>query len=157
MNFQISGLRRDQFAPLFGLSDEELKRLGAMRVLAEPTATSRFPCRISLRDASPGDPVLLVNFEHLPVASPYRSRYAVFVCENALEAQLEVNEIPEVMLHRPLSLRAFDGDGMLIDADLAQDGTLAPTIERLLGQARAQFVDAHNARHGCYVARIARA
>ena len=35
-----------------------------------------FPCRVSLVDAEIGESVLLVNYEHLPAASPYRMRYA---------------------------------------------------------------------------------
>jgi hypothetical protein len=37
------------------------------------------PCRVSLTDAQPGDEILLVNYEHHPVDSPYRRRYAVYV------------------------------------------------------------------------------
>lgn len=35
MNFQISGLPLNQFAPLFALSDEELAQHDAVRVIAD--------------------------------------------------------------------------------------------------------------------------
>lgn len=38
---------------------------------------------------------LLANYEHLPAASPYRSRCAIYVRENATRAHPEVNELPQ--------------------------------------------------------------
>src|SRR5689334_11171725 len=109
MSFQISGLPLAEFAPLFGLPQSELASRGIVRHTAN--ASPGFPCRVSLKDAEPGETLLLLNYEHLPVASPYRSRYAIYVRENAEEARLEVGEVPQLLRHRPLSLRAFDGAG----------------------------------------------
>ena len=49
-------------------------------------ATPGYPDRIEMRDCVAGETVLLVNYEHLPVASPYRSAHAIFVREGAREA-----------------------------------------------------------------------
>ncbi len=158
MSFQISGLPVAPFAPLFALSDADLAQRGIVRKVAEKSPTSRFPCRISLRDAETGSRVLLLNFEHLPVATPYRSSYAIYVREHARQADLAPGEIPEVMQHRPLALRAFDRTGLLLDADLAQgDAEVSATLRRLLARDETDFVHVHNARHGCYVARVERA
>lgn len=158
MNVQINALPVAPFVPLFGLDDAELARRGIVRRIAEKSPTSRCPCRVSLRDADAGSTVLLLNYEHLPVATPYRSSYAIFVREHATPAQLAPNEIPEVMQHRPLALRAFDRQGLLLDADLAQgEAEVSATLRRLLARADAAYVHVHNARHGCYVARADRA
>lgn len=157
MGFRIAGLKMAQFAQLFALSEAELARLGAVRQTAMHTGNSRFPCRVSLRYAREGESLLLLNYEHLPVGGPYRSRYAIYVRENAVEAQLAADEIPEVMQNRPLSLRAFSAGGMLLDADLAQGDAVGPALERLLRDEAADYVHAHNARYGCFVARIDRA
>ncbi len=74
MTFRVRGLDAAQFAPLFALSDAELAARGAVRKKADSPA----PC-ISLTDAVPGDEVVLVNFEHHAVASPYRMRFAIYV------------------------------------------------------------------------------
>ena len=116
MSFHITGLPVSEFASLFALSDAELATRSAVRVMAD--RRPGFPCRVSLRDAEPGETLLLLNYEHLTVATPYRSRYAIYVRENAVEARLDVDEIPEVLQMRLLSVRAFDGTGMLIDADV---------------------------------------
>src|SRR5262249_32651756 len=116
MSFQIRPLPRDAFACLFGLSDQALKARGVVAVTAD--ASRRLPRRVSLADAEPGERVLLVNFEHQPADTPYRSRHAVYVRDGAEQAELSTGEIPELLRRRTLSVRAFDAQGMLINADL---------------------------------------
>jgi len=73
MSFQISALKLAQFAHLIGRSEEELAAYNARRVVAD--RHPGFPCRVSLLDAQPGETLLLLNYEHLAVDSPYQSRY----------------------------------------------------------------------------------
>jgi hypothetical protein len=155
MSFQITGLPAAEFAPLFGVSDAQLAKRDVIRQVAD--RTPGFPCRVSLRDAEPGETVLLLNYEHLPVASPYRSRYAIYVREGALDAQLGMNEIPEVLRTRLLSVRAFDAAAMLLDAEVVQGTGLAAVIERMFARQDVAFLHAHNAKPGCFAARIDRA
>ena len=122
-----------------------------------------FQCRISLQDAEPGETVLLLNFEHQPADTPFRASHAVYVREGVREHFDATDRIPEVMRTRILSLRAFDSDGMLLDADLADGadrtngGALETTIERLLANPATAYLHAHYAKPGCYAARIDRA
>jgi Protein of unknown function (DUF1203) len=155
MSFQIKGLPAATFAPLFKLPDAELATCAAMRVTAD--RHPGFPCRVSLRDAKKGENLVLVNFEHLAVATPYRSRHAIFVRENATEAQLELDEVPEVLLTRLLSLRAFDDAGMMVEADAIQGRELAVAINRMLESRRVQYLHVHYAKPGCFAARADRA
>ena len=101
--------------------------------------------------------MLLLNYEHLPVASPYRSAYAIYVRENAVDAQLDMNEIPEVLRTRLLSVRAFDEAGMLLEADVVQGTELAHVIDRMFARKDVAYLHAHNAKPGCFAARIDRA
>jgi Protein of unknown function (DUF1203) len=155
MDFRIRGLPVAQFAGLFPLSDAELLQHHARRVVAD--RSPGFPCRVSLRDAAVGERVLLVNFEHLAVETPYRARYAIYVREQAADVQLTVNELPPVLNGRLLSLRAFNDAGMLLEADVAQDGELPQAIRRLLARRDVAYLHLHNARPGCYAARVERA
>jgi hypothetical protein len=152
MSFQISGLKVATFAPLFGLSDSKLALHGAVRYVADQP--HHLPCRVSLRDADPGETLLLLNYEHLPVATAYRSRYAIFVREFAQEANLAVDEVPEQLRSRLLSVRGFDGAGTLLDADVVEGRNIEPLIQRLLSRPGIQFLHAHNAKPGCFAARI---
>jgi hypothetical protein len=154
MDFQISGLSLAPFQPLFALTDAQLAERAIVRRIAD--ARPGFPCRVSLRDAEPGERVLLLNHEHLAVASPYRSGHAIYVRENAVEAQLKVNEVPEVLAIRLLSLRAFDSTGMMRDADVIPGKDVVPVIERMLSDPNVAYLHAHNAKPGCFAARIDR-
>src|SRR5580698_2756965 len=106
MNFRILGLPAEQFAPLFALSDAELAARGAVRQIADAREPG-YPCRVSLTDSRPGDELILVNYEHHPVASPYRMRFAVYVRkgEKRFEA---IDEVPAQLRSRTLAVRAFD-------------------------------------------------
>ena len=112
--FRITGLSARPFEHLFGLSDEALamERVVRYRVDAKPG----FPDRIGLRDAEVGESVLLVNHAHLPDAGPYRSSHAIFVVEGASQTFDAIGVVPEVLRPRMLSVRAFGGDGLMVDA-----------------------------------------
>ena len=155
MSFQISSLPVAPYAPFFGLPDADLAKHGILRHTA--TEFPGFPCRVSLRDAEPGQTLLLLNYEHLEVATPYRSRYAIYVREYAEEARVAVDEVPDVLRRRLLSLRAFDKQGMLLDCDVSEGRDVEPVIERLLGQPEVDYIHVHNAKPGCFAARVARA
>jgi hypothetical protein len=154
MGFRIAGLSPEPFCHLFGMHDDELAGRGVHRFVAD--SQSRFPDRIELRDAAPGESVLLLNYLHQPADSPYRSSHAIFIREGAREARVAVNEVPDALRSRPLSLRAFDERGMIVGAELTDGAEMAPAVERLLADRRAAYVHAHFARHGCYAARVDR-
>jgi hypothetical protein len=154
MSFQVSGLPVAQFAPLFGLSDAELAKQDIVRHTADKSPG--FPCRVSMRDAEAGETLLLLNFEHLAVASPYRARYAIYVREYAEEARVPVDEIPEVLRRRLLSLRAFDKRGMLLNADVADGREIEPLIGHMFADRGVEYIHVHNAKPGCFAARVDR-
>jgi hypothetical protein len=59
MSFRITGLAPDAFQPLFGLSEAELAARGVKRYAVDKKPG--FPDRVELRDAAPGESVLLLN------------------------------------------------------------------------------------------------
>ncbi|HEY8574593.1 DUF1203 domain-containing protein [Phenylobacterium sp.] len=155
MSFVVSGLPLDPFRPLFGLSDEALAERGVIRYVAD--APQGFPCRITLTDARPGETLLLANYEHQPADTPFRSRHAIFVGEQAAETARYVDEVPPSLALRPyISLRAFDAGGMMLDGQIAPGAELAPVIERMLDVDEVAYLHAHYAGRGCYAARIDR-
>ena len=154
MAFRITGLSPEPFRPLFGLPDAELAALGVKRYVVD--RKPGFPDRIEMRDVEPGESVLLLNHVCQPADTPYRASHAIFVREGATRPYEAVSEIPEVMRLRLLSLRAFDADGMMVDADVAEGDSVVPLIERLLANPGVAYIHAHNARRGCYSGRIDR-
>ena len=155
MDFRIVALPAAPFAPLFGLPEATLAARGVRRVIAD--RQPGFPCRVSLRDAAPGESLLLLNYEHLPLPGPYRSSHAIYVREYAAECVPGVNEIPAVLATRLLSVRAFDAAGMMVDAEVSAGVEVAPLIGRYLDDERIMLVHLHNARPGCYAAQAVRA
>ncbi|HSX55064.1 MAG TPA: DUF1203 domain-containing protein [Sphingomonas sp.] len=155
MSYVITGLEPAPFRHLFGLSDAELSIAGAVRMIAD--ARPGYPCRVTLEDAEPGTAVLLVNHEHLPVENPYRSRHAIFVAEGAEQPARFDAAIPEQLRLRLLSVRAFDADDMMIDAEVLDGTGLEAEIERMFADPRAAYLHVHNARRGCFAARVDRA
>ena len=156
MSYVVSGLPLEPFRPLFGLSDEALAEQGAIRYRVD--ANPGFPCRVTLEDAQPGETVLLLNYEHLDVDSPYRSRHAIFVSEAATQSRRLVDEIPAALaVRKAISLRAFDDAGMMLDADIVPGADLEPVIARMFADPATAYLHAHNAGRGCYAARIDRA
>ena len=103
MSFRITGLPAERFAPLFALSDAELAAQGAVRRIADER-TPGYPCRISLTDSRAGDELLLVNYEHHPVASPYRMRFAIYVRKGE-ETYDQVDQVPAQLRLRTLAAR----------------------------------------------------
>lgn len=154
MTYKISGLDPSQFAHLVGLTDEQLARHGAVRMIANGLPS--FPCRIQLEDAQAGEPLLLVNHVSHDGNNPYRASHAIFVSESATEAAVYEDEIPPALARRILSLRAFDANGMMTDAALAQPGEADAAIRQLLASDAVDHIDAHNATRGCFAARIER-
>ena len=155
MNFRITGLSPEPFRHLFGLSDADLARHNARRYVADEKPG--FPDRVEICDAEPGESVLLVNYEHQPAETPYRSSHAVFIREGAEKTYDRIGEIPPALNGRLIALRAFDADHMIVDADVADGSALEPLIERLLANPKAAYLHAHYAKRGCYAARIERA
>lgn len=154
MDFQIKALAVEQFSHLFGADEQTLRGLGVKRVIADESPG--FPCRVSLVDAELGEPVLLMNYEHQALPSPYRSRHAIFVREWAAEARLDKNEIPMLLRQRLLSVRAFDNAAMMLGADIADGQQLEPLVERMFSNESVRYLHLHNAKPGCYVALVER-
>jgi hypothetical protein len=155
MSYIVSGLLAAPFRPLFGLTDEALAARGAVRVTAGTDGF--YPCRVSLKDARPGETLLLLNYEHQSALTPYGSRHAIFVSEGARETGRFVDEMPAILATRRLiALRAFDEAGMMIDADIVPGSEVEGAALRMLGQPDTAYIHAHNPARGCYAARIDR-
>jgi hypothetical protein len=155
MDFRITGLPAERFAGLFALSDADLKAQGAVRQIADGRSPG-YPCRVSLTDSKEGDELVLVNYEHHAVDSPYRMRFAVYV-RRGEETYDRVNEVPEQLRLRTLALRAFNAGAMMVGWELVEGSDLEAAIARRFADPRAAYLHVHFAAPGCYAARVDRA
>jgi hypothetical protein len=155
MHFRIRGLPAEHFAPLFDLSDAALAERDAVRRTADARDPG-YPCRISLTDSKGGDDLILVNYEHHAVASPYRMRFAIYV-RRGEETFDAIDTVPEQLRKRTLAVRAFDTEAMMVGWEIVEGAKLEGAIERAFAEPRAAYLHIHFAAPGCYAARIERA
>lgn len=93
---------------------------------------------------------------HLFAADEVRLADAGAVRVTAGELAEYVDTPPPVILNRPLGLRAFYDRAMPANAALALPGSADAAVRAFPGAPEIVYIDAHNAAHGCFVARIER-
>lgn len=154
MTYRIEGLQPHKFARFFAMNEEELRAALARKVIAGEEG--RYPCRVSLRDADPGEELILTHYINHAVDTPYRNGFAVYVRRNAEKAVHYIDEVPPVLRDRPIALRCYAEDGTLYRAGLSLWDDVDPMVRQLLLDEAVAYIDAHNAMHGCFAARIER-
>jgi hypothetical protein len=155
MPFQIRGLEADAFSHLFSLDEQELAAIGAQRLHADEA--DAYPCRVSLTRAAVEEELLLLNHVHQSMpTSPYRASGPIFVSRSGRTSTYR-NELAPILKDRLLSLRAYDADALIVDAEVGENGQVLDLIERFFANPDVVHIDAHFARRGCFAARIERA
>ena len=154
MTYRIRGLDPAQFADRFAMDGDALAATLSQRLTAPDEGY--YPCRVSLKDAAPGEDVLLTNFTNHDPATPYRNAFAIYVRKNADEPAEFVDSLPPVLRGRPIALRGYGADGCLHRAALALADDVDTAIRTLLDDPQIAYIDAHNAAHGCFAARVER-
>lgn len=153
-DFQVIGLERQAFTSFFAMSDEALSAHNAYLTVAD--AKPGYPCRVSLVDAEKNDRILVINHRHHNVDSPYQASGPIFVREVAENCQLKINEIPEVLKHRLLSLRGYHSNGNMAAATTCQSDQLRSVITNIFDDRHIEYLHVHNANPGCYACKIVR-
>ena len=115
-----------------------------------------FPCRQCLRDAEIGDELVLVSHDPFIIDSPYRSASPIFLHRKACSPPDDLHALPEQLMVRQLSVRAFDGNALMIDAAIVQGDHLAGALDRMFEDAKCDHVHVHNATRGCWAVRVDR-
>lgn len=155
VDFQIVPLASKMFSPYFRMSAEELRSIGAYTFQSDEDPC--YPCRVSLKDAQIGETVLALEYEHHAVKSPYRSSGPIFVRENADEAKLKTNEIPDMLNHRLLSVRSYNVDGLMVAADTTRGSDLRNILNQQFEIEVVKYIHIHNASPGCFNCTVKRA
>ena len=156
MDFRITGLSPEPFKSVFHLDADALSAIGAQRLVADD-ALPGYPSRVSLAHALPGEELILMSFEHQSGHSPYRAAGPVFARKSALTAFDAVNVVPEPVRLRLLSVRAYDRDDMIVEAEVVEGNVLEALIERYFQLDDVAYLHLHYARRGCYACRVDRA
>lgn len=155
INFRIVALDEAEYRDLFDLSDEALNSRNAVRQIVDKHPG--YPCRVSLQDAEVGEEVLLISHAHHQSGSPYRASGPVYIRKGAAQAKPGVNEIPKMLEHRLLSLRAYTREGMMMAARTVEGAGLRKAIQTIFQDMKAEYIHIHNAAPGCYNCQVNRA
>ena len=153
--FRIEALDAAPFESLFALPDAQLRARGIQRRRAD--ADFGYPCRVSLEDALDGEELLLLPWRPHDVDSPYQASGPIFVRRGARRAQLPVDHVPEYVRRRLISLRAYEGDALMVSAEVVEGADVAARLAALFLDERTGYVHLHNARPGCYSCAAVRA
>lgn len=151
-SFQIIGLDPAPFSAWFDLPPDQLKARGAQMVRADEA--NAYPCRVSLRDAEIGETLLLLPWQHVAPPSPYQASGPIFVKNGAQAATLVVNEVPDYVSRRLISVRAYDANHIMVDAEVCAGSEVHTEIRRMLATANVRYLHLHNARRGCYSCKV---
>jgi hypothetical protein len=155
MSFRIQALPAESFAPLFALPDATLHERDVRSVVAD--ASGGFPCRVSLQDATEGERLLLLHYDHHRVSTPYRASGPIYVREVGAQASPAIDDIPVLLRRRMLSLRGYDAKGMMRSAEVVPGTDLEAAIMRLFAIDAISYLHVHFALPGCYACRVERA
>ena len=154
MTFQIHALPEAPFQHYFELSDAALEEIGARRVMA--VEGGGYPCRVSLEDAVPGEELVLVNYRHVAGNTPFAASHAIFVRKGVRQVQVAPGDVPEMLRTRLLSVRGFDADHLMLDADVVEGTGLAARLDEMFSNPEIAEVHIHAAKQGCFAARATR-
>lgn len=154
MTYRVRGLDPEQFEPLFAFGSQELSESRA--TLLRAGTDGRYPCRVSLEDATPGEELALVHFTNHAVETPYRNAFAIYVRRDAARPADFEDSVPPILRGRPIALRRYTSEGNLQAASLALNDDVDQQVRALLKDEKTAYIDAHNAMHGCFAARIER-
>jgi len=153
--FLIKALNTNDFHDFMDKNDDELEIYHASWKTVD--ADPGYPCRVSLSDAKIGERVLVLSYCHHNVNSPYRAAGPIFVREKAEMAKLDFNEVPEMLRHRLLSVRAYNSGKLMIGAEVIQGTELESAIDRQFQNIAVEYIHLHNANPGCFNCSVYRA
>lgn len=127
------------------------------RVVAD--APHAFPCRRCLRDAAPGDALVLLPYDPFRGDSPYRQPGPIYLHVDACTPGAVLPEdavLPDQLTRRRLSVRAFDADHLMRDTAVIDGHDLAGLAAQWLDDPAVGYLHVHNAGPGCFAVRIDR-
>ncbi|GAA3352018.1 DUF1203 domain-containing protein [Amorphoplanes nipponensis] len=110
------------------------------------------PLRCCLRDATPGEGLLLFGYEPPLPESPYREKGAVFAHAAPCPGPPRDLAYPADWYGRPQVLRAYDSRGRIHPASRQHDGRdPVAALAAVLAEPGVVLVHSRNVVYGCYM------
>ncbi len=147
--------RHFRLVPIESSIADRLRATGGIRHTAD--TKPGYPCRHCLRDAEIGEELILVAYDPFTQDSPYRSTSPIFLHAEPCVPALGSDALPEQLTVRTLSVRAFDDQAMMTNAEVIEGRDLENTIERFFADTAVDQIHVHNASPGCWAVTVTRA
>jgi hypothetical protein len=109
------------------------------------------PLRCCLRQARPGEMMLLIAYTPPGTSGAYAERGPVFIHAERCPGYLTPHAYPPELVGRPQVVRAYNRQGAIADGVLVADGRQAQeVIAALLARPEVELVHLRNVGYGCY-------
>ena len=109
------------------------------------------PLRCCLRDAEPGERVVLIAYRPATIDGPYAEVGPVFVHAEACEGYADEGRYPEGFRSRNQLLRAYDARGRQVENVVVDGGAAERSITGLLQRPGVAYLHSRNVLAGCYM------
>jgi hypothetical protein len=123
------------------------------RVVAD--APHAYPCRRCLRDAEPGDALVLLPYDPFLGESPYCQPGPIYLHESSCAYEPQ-DALPDQLARRLLSVRAFDAAHFQAQTCVVEGSKLLDVAAELFTDPRVAYLHVHNAGPGCFAVRMDR-
>lgn len=121
------------------------------------TASGGEPLRCCLRDARPGEDLVLFAYAPPDTAGPYQEVGPVFAHAEPCGGYAGTDRYPPEWLGRPQVLRAYDSRGRIHEATRVHDGfDPEAEIAEVLGRPGVVAVHSRNVAYGCFMFAVTR-
>ena len=116
------------------------------------------PCRHCLLECEPGQAVLLGSYNLERPRGIYWTPSPIFIHEQDCRRYSGQDELPEIVVSRFVSLRAYDrNDRIIYELGEALEGREAKAaVAHSIQDARTTYINIHTAKPGCLLCRIER-
>jgi hypothetical protein len=142
------------FEPIPAAALEQIRAAGADEAGNQVTAQAAdggSPLRCCLREAAPGERVLLIAYTPPGTRGAYAERGPVFIHAEPCDGYPTPGRYPPGLSHRQQVVRAYSHDGRIADGVLVSDGEHAVAVIRdLLARPDVALAHLRNVGYGCY-------
>lgn len=140
------------------IRETRIDDLGHNLTVSFATENDTGPCRSCLTVFKPGDGRLLFSYAPNPHSHPYNEIGPIYIHEKKCEPYKDHGHFPrELRTRRPLTLRCYNDQGVMVGGELVGDRSIEDVIGNLFADPGIKYLHARTATVGCFVARVERA
>jgi Protein of unknown function (DUF1203) len=114
------------------------------------------PCRICLRISQAHEDLILLSYQPLPDTGPYAEIGPIFVHAHRCEPYADFEAFPRDFAARRLILRAYDNDGRIASAVVAEPGQGPLRAAELLNDENVAEIHVRHESYTCFDFKIVR-